>query len=92
MTFDNKKLIHSSWYKNQKREKNISKKSLKQQIKRHTLYFVLYTNQSKRSISSHYFKEISPFYLNSPQKALVKVNCDSIAVVIVEAPLGEGGM
>ena len=46
----------------------------------------------KRPIFSEYSKEISPFYLNIPQKALVKVNYDSIAVLIVEASLGEGGV
>ena len=44
----------------------------------------------KLPISSQYSKEISPFYLDIPQKALVKVNCDIIAVLIVEAPLEEG--
>ena len=46
----------------------------------------------KRPISSEYFKEISPFNPNIPQKALVKVNSDSIAVLIVEASLGEEGI
>ena len=48
----------------------------------------------KRPVSSQYSKEISPLYLDIPQKALVKVNCDSssIVVLIIEAPLGEGGI
>ena len=46
----------------------------------------------KRPIPSQYSKDISPFYPDIPQKALANVNSDSIAVLIVEAPLqGEVG-
>ena len=44
----------------------------------------------KLPISSQYSKEIWLLYPDIPQKALVKVNSDSDAVLIVEAPLGKG--
>lgn len=44
----------------------------------------------KQALSSQYYKDILPLYPDVPQKILIKVNSDSIAVLNVEAPLGVG--